>query len=92
MPAAAMNRSQVGQNFGSVAAGAGDRDIFQILQGIDAVLRGLGGDRIADSGLGIEPECRRGLKASAQRDQQVGGDVALGEAHLLRLWCGPHRC
>ena len=39
-------------------------------------------DRIADAVLGIQPECRRGLEASAKGYQQISGNVALREANL----------
>ena len=70
---------------GRASAGTGERNIFQVLQRVQTILRSLGCDRITHSILGIEPVGRRCLKASAKRNQQVGGNVALGEARQLRL-------
>ena len=51
-------------------------------QRVDAVLRRLRRDRVADAGGRVEPERRRRLAAARQRDQQVVRDVALREAGL----------
>ena len=67
------------ESAGVARAGAGDRDVVQILQRVQPVLRRLGRDGVADAGLRIQPEGRRRLAAAAERDQQVVGDVALGE-------------
>ncbi len=64
---------------------AGDRNVLQLLQGVDTVLRSLRRDGVAHAILGIEPVSRRGLETAAQRNQQVGRNVALREADQLRL-------
>ena len=56
-----------------------------VLQRIHPVLRSLGRDGIAHAILGIEPVGRRRLETAAERDQQVGGNVALREPGQLRL-------
>ena len=59
-----------------------DRNILEILQRIDAILRRLRRDVVAHAGSRIEPECRRRLGAAAQRNQQVVRHVLLREAYL----------
>src|SRR6202043_1549277 len=54
-----------------VGSGSGDRHVREILQRVDAVLRGLGRDLVADSILRIEPVCWGSLEAAAKRDQYV---------------------
>ena len=51
-----------------------------------SVLGRLDRDGVRDTVLGIEPVGRRGLGASAQRHEQVSGDVALRVADLLEPW------
>ena len=60
-------------------------NILKILQGLKLVLRSLRGDAVADSGLRVEPERRRSLKAAAQGNQQVAGHIPLRKTRLKRL-------
>src|ERR1700686_3420204 len=78
-----MDGSKVGENAGASAARAGHRNILQALQRIDSVLWSLRRYGIAHAGLRVQPKFRRRLKTAAQRNQQVRGNVALGEADLL---------
>ena len=70
---------------GLAPLGPGNRNILQVLQRIHAVLRSLGRDGVAHAVLGIEPVGRRRLETAAERDQQVGGNIALREPDQLRL-------
>ena len=70
---------------GARPAGPGNRDVLQPLQRIQPVLRSLSRDGVAHSIFGIEPVGRRRLETAAQRDQQVGCNVALGESRQLCL-------
>ena len=49
------------------------------------VLRSLCRNRIADAVFGIEPVCRRRLKAAAERDEKILCDVVRREAEFLGL-------
>ena len=55
---------------------------LEVLQRVHPVLRRHRRHVVADAGGRVQPEGRRGLAAAAQRDQQVVGDVALGEPDL----------
>ena len=73
----------VGQDAGPGGrGGAGDRDVLQVVQGLDAVLRRLGGEVVVDAVLPVQEEGRRRLEAAAQRHQQAAGEVAGREAAL----------
>ena len=52
-PGPALDGSQCGQNRWRCAAGAGDRNVFQLLQRIQTILRSLGGDRVANAVFGF---------------------------------------
>ena len=84
-PRAPADGRQRAQNRRTRPARPGNRDVLQVLQRIHAVLRRLGRDGIAHAILGVKPVRRRSLETAAERDQQVGGNVALGEASQLRL-------
>ena len=60
------------------------RSVLQSLISVDAILRSLHGDVVVDAVFGIEPEGRSGLKAGAERDQNVLCDVAGLHADGLR--------
>ena len=66
-------------------SGPGNRDVLKVLQRIQPVLRRLGRDGIAHAILGIQPVGRRSLETAAERNQQVGGNVALRESGQLGL-------
>jgi len=81
-----LNGRQASQDFrpgGGI--GPGYRNVFESLQTVNSVLRSLRSDAVTDPVLGIQPECGRSLKASAERDQQILSDIALREADLLRF-------
>src|SRR5205823_4962559 len=59
-----------------------DGDVLEILQRLNVVLGGHGGDVIFDPVVPIQEEGRRGLEAAAQRHQQATGDVSRGAATL----------
>ena len=69
---------------GTFGEGDGDRRVEQRLIGVNAILRRLNGDVVADAVFGIEPEGRSGLEAGAQRDEQVLRDVFRLQADGLR--------
>src|SRR2546422_2722204 len=66
-------------------AGAGDRDVLDVVQRLDPVLRGLGREVVVDPVLPVQEEGRRGLEAAAQGDEQAAGEVPRGESGLSRL-------
>ena len=67
----------------AVGAAAGDRDVAEILQRIaSGTAASASRSRSCTPFVGFEPEVRRRLAAAAERDEQVVGDVALGEADL----------
>ena len=63
----------------------GYRCAQQGIQGIDAVLRRLHANVVADAVRPVHPEVRRHRAAAAERDQHAVGDIALRQAHLRRL-------
>src|SRR3989442_3166896 len=65
-------------------------DVLDVVQGLDPVLRSLGGDVIGDPVLPVEEEGRRGLEAAAQRDEQAAGEVPRSEDHTSELQSRPH--
>ncbi len=78
----AAGADDVAHDFGPVHGLAGDGDVIQIANRGDIVLRRLRHQAISHAVLGIEPIGGRGLKASAQGDQQTVGDVELRVAAL----------
>ena len=62
----------------------GDRQGLQRAQRIDLVLRRLHHDRIGHAIVRIEIVGRRDLRAARQVDDQAVGDIALGQADILR--------
>ena len=62
----------------------GDRQRLQRTQRIHLVLRRLHHDRIGHAVIGIEIISRRDLRAAGQIDHQAVGDVAFGQADILR--------
>src|SRR4029077_12211138 len=79
------DRRQAGQDLRWRPARAGHRNILKSLQRVQTVLRGLRGDGITHAVLWIQPERGGRLKAAAQRDQQVAGDVPRRIAGLAGL-------
>ena len=79
-----VERRQISEDLGIGRGWCADGHVEQRFDGIHAVLRRLHGDVIADATLRIEPEGGSGLKAGAQGDQQVAGDIALAQADGLR--------
>ncbi len=65
-------------------AGRGDRQRLQRAQGIDLVLRRLHHDGIGHAVIRIEIVGRRDLRAAGEIDDEAVGDVALGQADILR--------
>ena len=59
-----------------------DRQIDQVRNGVDAILRHLRNDRIRDAIAGIQPEIRLYLAAARKCDQQAVRGVALSEANI----------
>ena len=80
----APSEALAGGNCGSITAARGQRNIAQILHGIERILRRLRSDAVFHAVLRIEIEGRRGLKAAAGRHQQALHHVALGKARALR--------
>ena len=66
-------------------ARAPQRRRLEVLERGQVVLRRLRGDRVLVSGLRLDPERRCRLEAPRQRDEQVRGHVALGQAEERRL-------
>src|ERR1700757_1581858 len=62
-----LDRSEAGEKRGrSVGSGSGDRHVREILERVDAVLRGLGRDLVADVILRVEPVGWGSLEAAAK--------------------------
>ncbi len=81
----ARDGGDVGQDRRPRSRGSGDRDVLQIVQRLDVVLRRLGRDVVVHAVLPVQEEQRRGLETAAQRVQHAARDVALGQTVLLRL-------
>ena len=62
----------------------GDRQVAQRVQRIDLILRRLHHDRVVHAVFGIEPEGRLHLARSGEVDHHAVGDVAFGDADILR--------
>ena len=60
-------------------------NVLEILEGVERVLRRLHRDVVAHPVLGVQPEARRGLKATAGGGEQAARDVPLLQAHLQGL-------
>src|SRR6202035_1936392 len=60
------NRCQVGEDSETAATWSGYRNVLQVLQSFETILRRLRRDEIAHAGFRIEPEFRSSLKTSAQ--------------------------
>jgi hypothetical protein len=86
----------MGNEGGSVGAGDGrevaeelrlgelaraDGRLPERVETVDFVLRRLHRDRVTDAVERVEPVVGRNLAAGAERDEEIVGDVALGEAH-----------
>ena len=84
-PRGAAGAHDVTQDFRPLPALAADGDILEVRQRRGGILRCLRYHAVGHTGLRIEPERRRGLETSTQRDQQVVGDVELGKAALHGL-------
>src|SRR5216683_5253981 len=54
-------------------------NVLQILQGLNPVLRSLRRDLVTHAILGIQPESRRSLEATAQGNQEIACNFSLGE-------------
>src|SRR5215472_15951913 len=67
------------------AARSGDGRCRQVMNGGKAELRRLRRDVVLRTGLGVDPEARRGLEASGERHQHIRGHVAFGETKERRL-------
>ena len=65
-------------------AGRGDRQRLQRAQRVDLVLRRLHHDRIGHAVVRVEIVGRRDLRAAGEIDDEAVGDVALGQADILR--------
>ena len=79
--------ADVVQDFRTMPGFAADGNVFEIRKGRRRILRCLRHDTVCHTSLRIQPERRRGLETSAQRYQQVIGDIHLGEAALHNAWC-----
>ena len=57
----------------------------QLVQRVEAILRRLDADVVADAGRGIQPEARRHLIVAAERNQHAARHITLGQPHLTGL-------
>src|SRR6267143_3135585 len=75
----AAERGETREYGGRSGTCARNRNVLQILQGLNPVLRSLRRDLITHAILGVQPESRRSLEAAAQRYQEVARNFSLGE-------------
>ena len=77
-------RQRPGRRLGHRVRRRRDRRPQQLIERIEAVLRRLHADVVADAVGRVQPEARRHLVVAAQRNQHAARHVALRQAHLAR--------
>ena len=75
-------RRSGGRKCRSAAVGRSERNVVDVLQVVEQILRRLHGDRVADAVARVEPEVRSGLEAAAGSCEQAACNIGLPQSQL----------